>query len=87
MLLELGLQVNAVEPNDAMREIGIQRTQGMNVKWHRALGTETGLESNKYDWVAFGSSFNVMDRSLALQEAYRILKQDGGSLVCGIIEI
>ena len=77
MLLELGLQVNAVEPNDAMREIGIQRTQGMNVKWHRALGTETGLESNKYDWVAFGSSFNVMDRSLALQEAYRILKQDG----------
>lgn len=77
MLLELGLKVDAVEPNDAMREIGIERTQGMNVRWHRALGTETGLDGEKYDWVAFGSSFNVMDRSLALKEAYRLLKKDG----------
>lgn len=77
MLLELNLKVDAVEPNDAMREIGIQRTQGMDVVWHRALGTETGLDSKKYDWVAFGSSFNVMDRSVALKEAYRLLKKDG----------
>lgn len=77
MLLDLGLQVDAVEPNDAMREIGIKRTEGRSICWHRALGTETGLESGIYDWVCFGSSFNVMDRFRALEEAHRLLKKDG----------
>lgn len=77
MLLELGLKVDAVEPNDAMREIGINRTKGMDIQWHRALGTETGLESGKYHWVCFGSSFNVMDRLSALKEAHRLLRSGG----------
>lgn len=81
MLLERGLSVEAVEPNDAMREIGIERTKGQDIRWHRALGIETGLESKSVDWVCFGSSFNVMDRSLALQESHRILRQ-GGHFTC-----
>lgn len=77
MLLERGCEVLAVEPNDAMREIGAQRTDGKNITWVRAIGIESTLESNTFDWVTFGSSFNVMDRALALKEAHRLLKDDG----------
>lgn len=72
MLLERGCEVVSVEPNDAMREIGIERTKGANIKWVRATGLETGLENASFDWVTFGSSFNVMDRNKALEEAHRL---------------
>ncbi len=81
MLLERGLKVIAVEPNDAMREIGIERTQGEDIEWKRALGTESGLGDKSVDWVCFGSSFNVLDREQALRETHRILK-DGGYFTC-----
>jgi len=77
MLLERGLKTISVEPNDAMREIGIEKTQGQDIEWIRATGLETTLKDNSVDWVTFGSSFNVMDRDLALKEAHRILKKDG----------
>lgn len=77
MLLERGAQVVAVEPNDAMREIGMNRTKGQNIEWIRATGIDNGLESNAFDFVTFGSSFNVMDRSEALKETHRLLKKDG----------
>ncbi|MCD8553576.1 class I SAM-dependent methyltransferase [Seleniivibrio sp.] len=81
MLLERGYKVNAVEPNDAMREEGIKRTVGQDVVWRKANGTVTGLEDKSVDWVTFGSSFNVMDRDIALAESHRILK-DGGCFSC-----
>ncbi|RAX57928.1 SAM-dependent methyltransferase [Helicobacter monodelphidis] len=74
MLLERGCEVVAVEPNDAMREIGIERTNGQKIQWVRATGLDSTLEDNAFDWVTFGSSFNVMDRKEALKEAYRLLK-------------
>lgn len=74
MLLERGLEVVAVEPNDAMREIGIERTQGKNITWVRATGIDSTLQSGEFDYVTFGSSFNVMDRNFAMQEAHRLLK-------------
>lgn len=77
MLLERGLKITAVEPNDAMRNIGIERTQGQNIEWIRATGLESGLKDNEFDWVTFGSSFNVMDRSEALKESHRMLKKGG----------
>lgn len=77
MLLERGLKTTSVEPNDAMREIGIEKTEGANVIWKRATGLETRLDDNSFDWVTFGSSFNVMDRDLALKETHRLLKKDG----------
>lgn len=77
MLLDRGLEVTAVEPNDAMREIGIRLTDGTNVQWVKAAGIETTLENECADWVTFGSSFNVMDRDLALREAHRLLKKEG----------
>ena len=77
-LLERGLYVDAVEPNDEMRRIGIQRTKAYeDVNWYEGTGEKTGMESEKYHLVTFGSSFNVTNRQEALKETTRILKQNG----------
>lgn len=76
MLLQRGCDVVAVEPNDAMREIGIERTKGERIEWVRAIGIDSTLKSEEFDWVTFGSSFNVMDRKEALRETYRLLKHN-----------
>ena len=78
MLAEKGLEVTAVEPNDAMRNNGIKRTSGLkNVIWYEGVGEHTGQPSNKYKLVTFGSSFNVCNRQEALEEAQRILVDNG----------
>ena len=82
MLLERGLKVNPVEPNDEMRNIGIDITKEYNTTWTKGTGTETTLESNKYNWVTFGSSFNVIDRELGLKETY-LLQNHLELLPCG----
>jgi ubiquinone/menaquinone biosynthesis C-methylase UbiE len=77
-LAEYGLQVCAVEPNDAMRANGIKRTsQFKDVQWFEGVGEHTGMEAGKFDLVTFGSSFNVCNRQEALQETKRILKSNG----------
>ncbi len=77
-LAEYGLEVFAVEPNDAMRANGIERTKKFeNVRWFEGVGEHTGMETGKFDMVTFGSSFNVCDRQKALVEAKRILKDNG----------
>lgn len=78
MLATRGLNVIAVEPNDAMRANGIRRTGGLsNVRWHEGTGEHTGQAAQAFDMVTFGSSFNVCDRPAALQETARILKPRG----------
>jgi len=76
-ILARGCEVDAVEPNDAMRAIGMQRTDGEAVTWHVGVGEDTGLASDAYDLVTFGSSFATTDRSLALRETARILRPAG----------
>lgn len=67
--------VHAVEPNDAMRQNGIERTRNLrNVCWYEGTGELTGRPSAAYDFVTFGSSFNVCDRPKALIETSRLLK-------------
>ena len=44
-LLKHGLTVKSVEPNDAMRAIGIKNTQGQAVTWSVGTGEATGLPS------------------------------------------
>lgn len=78
MLAARGLDVIAVEPNDAMRANGIKRTQKLgNVRWYEGTGEATGQAVQAFDMVTFGSSFNVCDRQQALHETARILKPRG----------
>lgn len=78
MLAARGLDVVAVEPNDAMRANGIVRTEKFsNVRWHEGTGEVTGQAALTFDMVTFGSSFNVCDRQQALKETARILKPRG----------
>jgi len=74
LLLARGYSVLAVEPNDAMREIGIKNTRGKPATWSVGTGEETGLPSNAFDLVTFGSSFNVTDRARTLVEVARMLR-------------
>lgn len=76
-LLNDGLVVTAVEPNAAMRTIGIRNTLGNPVRWCTGTAEETGLSGRQFDLVTFGSSFNVTDRLQALKETARILAPDG----------
>jgi ubiquinone/menaquinone biosynthesis C-methylase UbiE len=76
-LLKYGLAVRSVEPNDAMRTIGIQNTQGQPATWSVGTGEATGLPESSVYAVFFGSSFNVVDQSLALSEVSRILVPNG----------
>jgi ubiquinone/menaquinone biosynthesis C-methylase UbiE len=78
MLIARGMNVIAVEPNDAMRANGIKRTKELtNVHWHEGTGEQTGQPSEGFDIVTFGSSFNACDRPAALKETARILKPRG----------
>jgi ubiquinone/menaquinone biosynthesis C-methylase UbiE len=78
MLAARALDVMAVEPNDAMRANGIERTgRFANVRWHEGTGEATGQAPQSFDMVTFGSSFNVCDRQRALAETARILKPRG----------
>ena len=74
-LAEAGFLVDAVDPNDAMRANGIKRTANLRgISWSEGTGEATGRPSGEYDYVSFGSSFNVCDREKALQETHRLLK-------------
>lgn len=74
-LARRGFSVTAVEPNSAMRELGIDRTRCFDcVTWHAGTGESTGQKDGAFALVTFGSSFNVCDRQAALAEAARILR-------------
>jgi ubiquinone/menaquinone biosynthesis C-methylase UbiE len=75
-LLRHGLTVSAVEPNEAMRTIGIHNTRGKAVTWSVGTGEATGLPDGRSHAVFFGSSFNVVGQSQALREVARILDPD-----------
>lgn len=69
--------VDAVEPNDEMRHLGIANTHGLEVVWHEGTGEATGLPDGSFDLVTFGSSFNVVDQAKSLVEVARILRPRG----------
>ena len=76
-LLKHGLTVSSVEPNKAMRTIGIQNTKGKSATWSVGTGEATGLPTSSVYAVFFGSSFNVVDQILTLAEVSRILLPNG----------
>lgn len=75
MLAEKNHSVLAIEPNDEMRKVGMERTKTFdNVRWKKGVAEDTGQPEQFYDFVTFGSSFNVCDPRKALIETHRILK-------------
>jgi ubiquinone/menaquinone biosynthesis C-methylase UbiE len=72
------LILTAIEPNDEMRQLGAERTRDVtNISWQKGTGEVTGSPSNTFSLVTFGSSFNVTNRELALEETNRILCKGG----------
>lgn len=81
-LLDRGLRVVAVEPNEAMRRRGVESTRERpGIAWLAAVGEATGLAAGAFDLVVFGSSLNVLACGPALAEAARLLRA-GGSVAC-----
>jgi SAM-dependent methyltransferase len=77
-LLQRGLKVSAVEPNDAMRALGVERTkEWATASWREGTGEATGEPTSAFKLVTFGSSFNVTDRPRALRETIRLLRPRG----------
>lgn len=76
-LLEIGLTVTAVEPNDAMRTEGMKHVTGHGVNWRKGSGEATQLPDAAFDWVLMGSSFHWVDLQKGLKEFHRILKPGG----------
>ena len=78
MLLEMNLNVIAIEPNDDMREEGIKFTKEFNnIVWKKGSAEETFLESGIADWVIMASSFHWTEAKKSLPEFARILKNNG----------
>lgn len=80
-LSKVGCEIAAVEPNAAMRRIGMDNVQQHNCRWLDTMAEHTGLPNTAFDLVIFGSSFNVVDQCKALQESARLLRP-GGWFAC-----
>ena len=77
MLLQHGLTVRAVEPNYNMRMYGMKNTENQSAAWAEGTGEATGLDYACVYAAFFGSSFNVVNQSSALNEVARILVPGG----------
>ena len=76
-LLDAGLKnLVAVEPNDDMRERGIEFL-GKNLEFLGGSAEKTGLESDSFDLITMASSFHWPDTQLALKEFDRSLSDKG----------
>lgn len=76
-LLQNGMVVHAVEPNEAMRAFGIKNTAASKATWHAASAENTGLDNNSIAGYFMGSSFNVVNQPACLAEAARTLTPEG----------
>ena len=67
-IIKTGVKVKAVEPNNNMSSYGKKNIVSDKVDWIEGTGEKTTLSNNSVHAVLFGSSFNVVDQMLALQE-------------------
>jgi len=78
LLLERGLAVHAVEPNDAMRGAMEQALAGApGLHPVRASAEETGLPATSVEAVTAAQAFHWFDRARFKEECRRILKPGG----------
>ena len=81
LLAEQGVRCVAIEPNDAMRRLGVAQTSGLPIEWRAGTAERTTLGTASVHLYAMGSSFNTTDQPLTLQEAHRVLVP-GGHFSC-----
>ncbi|TXE78380.1 methyltransferase domain-containing protein [Campylobacter peloridis] len=75
---DFNLTIDAIEPNDNMREEGIKFTQNSsNITWHKGSGEQTNMPNNYADWVIMASSFHWTDPTKSLPEFARVLNRGG----------
>ncbi|WP_409345042.1 class I SAM-dependent methyltransferase [Paenibacillus sp. MBLB4367] len=78
LLLERGSRVTAVEPNEAMREAGVQALGGEpNYRSVSGSAEATGLPDRSVDGIVCAQAFHWFDRDAAQSEFRRILKEGG----------
>jgi len=77
-LADRGLgSIVAVEPNDEMRQQGIETSRGANIVWRKGSAEATGLPDGSADLVSMASSFHWADFDKACDEFHRILRPGG----------
>ena len=69
--------VNAVEPNDDMREQGIETSKNTGVAWHKGSAEVTGRPDGSADLLSMASSFHWADFEKACAEFHRVLRPNG----------
>ena len=72
-----GLNVIAVEPNEAMLAEASAHEEQKNITYVKGTSENTTLESGRFDAVVSAQAFHWFNPELALQEFKRILKPDG----------
>jgi len=78
ILAERGLRsMVAVEPNDEMREQGIESSRGWKITWRKGSAESTGLPDASADLVTMASSLHWADFDAACEEFHRILRPGG----------
>lgn len=76
-LAAAGAVVEAVEPNDAMRQAGERQSDAPAIRWHKGTAEATGLESGSCRLACMASSFHWPDFAAAVREFHRILMPGG----------
>ena len=78
MMAEAGCRkLTAVEPNDAMRQLGIRDSEGYTIKWVKGSGEATGLPARSHDLLTMASSFHWVDFDQGVSEFQRVLRDRG----------
>ncbi len=72
-----GFDVLAMEPNARMRAIGLTKQSLSRARWVAGRGEALPVTAMSVGLVSFGSSFNVVNTSTALDECARVLRPGG----------
>ncbi len=72
-----GISIDAVEPNEAMHQEGIQQSQALTIQWYEGSAEEIPLKDSAYHLASMASSFHWPDFDLAIKEFERILLPQG----------
>jgi ubiquinone/menaquinone biosynthesis C-methylase UbiE len=78
MVNKIGVgSVTAIEPNDDMRQKGIDGSQQTTIRWLAGCAEDTGLPDQSADWLSMASSFHWANFETATREFHRVLRPGG----------